>query len=334
MRQTVRSCGDRLGPQRVHARAGTGIAPTRRDLLGHHTAQVVLDGDIVDHPVGSADVVQLDGAPVVVQRSRVPADAEHVAGGGVGLVHGGREHDRAGDARRQGFPRHRSRLRIDHRLSGLGLLGAPQTVGRERTISLETLDGQFGQGSEVSIHALRVEAEIGQELLELLDLLAVRALLQVDEGNDQVQITRAPVPAGHAEHREDVRGRLGRVQRGVLGGRIVPARPADARDHPEGRRIVPAGEPDPHVRFGADTGFGAAVVGVEDLLPGLACQRPAVGTPLAHPPAVTVADTAHDERDHLVVPRRRRRGGRAGGGEREEQHAHQRGDRRLHEHEP
>src|SRR5690606_41987122 len=60
-----------------------------------------------------------------------------------------------------------------------------------------------------------------------------------------------------------------------------------------------------------------AVVGVEDLGPGLAVECPPVRAPLAEAATVTVADPAHEERDDRVVAGRRGRH-RLGHGDRQE----------------
>ena len=149
---------------------------------------------------------------------------------------------------------------------------------------------------------------------------ALRALLQVDERNHQVRAAGAPEAAGDAVHGEHVLTGLGGVQRGVAGRRRVPARGTGRRHHADRVGAVPFRQPDAHVRLAASTGFGAAVVGVQDLAPGLPGEGASVGAPLAHSPAVPVADAAHDEGDHLVVAGGRRldrrrsasRSGRAG----------------------
>ena len=81
----------------------------------------------------------------------------------------------------------------------------------------------------------------------------------------------------------------------------------------------------PQPRLGAAPVGGAAVVGVEDLLPRLAAvDGPPVGTPLAEAAPVAVADAAGDEGDDLVRCRAGRPGSLSGrDGERQAMRAQQ-----------
>ena len=306
----VRTRCDGLCPERVHPGATATVTPAGRHLLRHHTTQVALDVEDVDDAVRAADVDQLDGAAVVVDRARVLAHAEHVARRARRLIDRRREHDRSGLVDRQLHPWHGAVLGVEQILGRLRLLHPPQAVRCEPARGLERRHARLGHRPEDAVGGADAETEMVEHALHVGDRRAGVTALEVDEGDREIGPARAPVAARDTEHREAVGRRLGgverRVVRGVGGGRAPPTRRPGARDHAERPRAVPVGEADPEVRFGSGPGGRAPVVGVEDLLPRLTGERPAVRTPLAEPATVPVADTVDHERDDLVVTRRSR----------------------------
>ena len=119
LREGVRPRRHGLGPQGVDPGTAAGVAPARRHLAGHDTAQVALDGHVVDDPaVAGAVAGQLDPPPVVGDRAVVGAQPEHVAGRAGRLVDQRSERHRAGDVGGDPCPAGRRRRRAGHRRSG------------------------------------------------------------------------------------------------------------------------------------------------------------------------------------------------------------------------
>ncbi len=233
------------------------------------------------------------------------------------------------------LPTGRARLPVDHRLCCGRIVVAPESVDGEPCGALEALDRTSGGRPELAVDRSGVEPEPVQELLQALHVGAARPELEMDERDRQGAGTRAGSPRDRAVDREHVRRRLDRVQRRVVGRVRVPPCGAAGRDHAHRSDSVPGGEPDAHVGLGPRRRLGTAVVRAENLLPGLTVEGPTVGAPLTEATTVSVADTAHLERDDLVVT-----GGcgvgRCGADEQHErrhhQHHHQHHHRHHHRH--
>ena len=149
----------------------------------------------------------------------------------------------------------------DHRSGGRGLLDTPLPVLSETPARLEPDDGLLGQVPELAVDAAGLEAELGEELLDLPHGVAGRPLEHRSVRHDERSVTG---DRRRCEHVEGAGGVAHGLHRGVR--LTVPDHAATVGDHSDGAGTVEAGEPHPDPAVDVDGAAGSsAVVVVEDL---------------------------------------------------------------------